>query len=338
MNNTAILFFLSLMATSGVARSNNSNENDDTPNYNADSTWSWGGIFGANFSQVAIGEYWAAGGLSSYSVNTILNFNVGYKKKKVSFDNSINIGYGMIKQGEKNALSSQEWLKSDDKLEFTSKLGYQIKGEKLSISGLVNFKSQAAPGFNYPNETTLTSNFLAPGYLVFGGGIDYKPNAALSMFLAPISSGKITFVHDQKLADAGSFGVQPAERNESGEIIKPGARYRAEFGGFLRIVYKKENLSGNSESPLNDISFQSNIDLFSNYLNSPENIDVNVGLLLGMKVNKYISVTISANAIYDHDTSFKIIERDGDGNETGFHLGPRLQIKEVLGVGFSYKF
>lgn len=338
MNNTATLLFLCLIATSGVAKSTNSNAIDGASNYSADSTWRWGGIFGANFAQVAIGEYWAAGGLSSYSINTILNFDVRYKKKKVSFDNSINIGYGMIKQGEKSALSSQKWLKSDDKLELTSKLGYQIKGEKLSISGLINFISQAAPWFNYPNETVLTSNFLAPGYLVFGGGIDYKPNSTLSMFFAPISSGKITFVHDQNLADAGSFGVQPAERSESGEIVKPGARYRAEFGGFLRIVYKKENLSADSKSPLNDISFQSNIDLFSNYLNSPENIDINASLLLGMKVNKYISVTISANAIYDHDTSFKIIERDGDGNETGFHLGPRLQIKEVLGVGFSYKF
>ena len=336
MKNSAIILVLCLIVTSVVASNPGSNDNG-TANYNADSTWSWCGIFGANFAQVAIGEYWAAGGLSSYSVNTILSFNVNYKKKKIAFDNSINVGYGMIKQGVKSSLASQKWLKSDDKLEVTSKIGYQINGKKVSLSGLFNFKSQVAPGFSYPNETKLTSNFLAPGYLVFGGGIDYKPSDRLSVFFAPFSSGKITFVHDQNLANSGSFGVNPAEFSASGAITKEGLRMRAEFGGFLRVVYKKDNLSPNVNSPLNDISFQTNIDLVSNYLASPENIDINGGLLLGMKVNRHITVTISANAIYDHDILFAIIERDVDGNETGSHLGPRLQVKEVLGVGFSYK-
>jgi hypothetical protein len=281
---------------------------------------------GLNFSQVAIGEYWAKGGLSSYSFNGILGMYANYVKGKISWDNNLDIGYGMIKQGEREALNSQPWLKSDDKVQFNTKFGYQIKDKKISLSSIINFKSQNAPGFEHPNDSVLTSNFLAPGYLVFGAGLDYKPNSNFSFFMSPLSTGKITFVNDQALSDAGAFGVDP------------GSRMRVEFGGFIKLIYKKDNLSKVEGSALNDISFQTTLDLFSNYLNNPENIDVNWGVLIGLKVNKYISATITTNIIYDDDVNFTIEEKDADGNVIGSHLGPRTQFKEALGIGFSYKF
>lgn len=305
--------------------------------YNADSTWKWGGIIGLNFTQVAIGDYWAAGGLSSYSFNGILGLYANHKKGKMTWDNNLDVGYGMIKQGERDNLSSQPWLKSDDKLEFNSKVGRQIKGKKLSLSALVNFKSQLAPGFNFPNDSVLTSNFLAPGYLVFGAGLDYRPNDNFSAFIAPVSAGKITFVNDQNLANAGAFGVEPAVTDTNGNVLIPGSRMRAEFGGFLKMTYKRDNLSEDKESALHDISFQTNLDLFSNYLNNPQNIDVNWSVLIGLKVNKYISATITTNVIYDHDVNFTIEEKDADGNVISTHKGPRTQFKEVLAIGFSYK-
>ena len=295
-------------------------------NYNADSTWKWGGLVNINFSQVAIGEYWAAGGLSSYSLTSLLRLYASHKKGKLSFDNNFDLGYGIIKQGEINTLSSQQWLKSDDRFELNSKLGYQIKDKKTSITGLLNFKSQIAPGLNPADPSIRTSNFLAPGYLVFGGGIDTKPNKYISVFIAPVSSGKLTIVNDQGLADFGAFGVTP------------GSKYRLEFGGFLKIIYKRENISENKDSPLYDISFQSNLDLFSNYLNSPQNIDVNWGMAIGLRVNKYISVTITMNLIYDDDVNFLIEDLDASGNVVSSYLAPRTQLKEVMGVGFAYYF
>ena len=341
MKRTIILLFIIAASKCIAARPLDGNgDKKDQPkaNYNSDSTWRWGGLISVNFSQVAIGEYWAAGGLSSYSLTSLLRLYSNYKKGKTTFDNNFDMGYGIIKQGEMSSLSSQKWLKSDDKLEANSKIGRQIKDKKISVTALLNFKSQIAPGFNYPDQSKLTSNFLAPGYLVFGGGFDIKPNKGLSIFLAPISSGKITFVNDQALADSGSFGVKPATRSPSGEIISHGSRLRAEFGGFMKVLYKKENLSTNADSPLHDVSFQSNLDLFSNYLNSPQNVDVNWGMTIGMKVNKFITVTVTTNLIYDNDVSFLIEETDSGGNVTGTHHGPRVQFKEVLGVGFSYNF
>ncbi len=54
-----------------------------------------------------------------------------------------------------------------------------------------------------------------------------------------------------------------------------------------------------------------------------------------MQINKYITTTIGTTLIYDNDIMIKV-----DDNEDGVidAVGPRLQFKEVLNVGFMYKF
>jgi hypothetical protein len=76
--------------------------------------------------------------------------------------------------------------------------------------------------------------------------------------------------------------------------------------------------------------------LFSDYLKDPQNIQVNWEMLISMKVNKFISASISTNMIYDHNIPVPV-EREINGVKVA-GTGPRLQFKEVLAVGFSYKF
>jgi len=79
----------------------------------------------------------------------------------------------------------------------------------------------------------------------------------------------------------------------------------------------------------------STVDLFSNYLHNPQNIDVNWQVLINMKVNKFLSASITTHIIYDDDIMIPL-DRNEDGITEG--KGPRTQFKEVLGVGLSYKF
>ncbi|MBK8927730.1 MAG: hypothetical protein IPM74_17965 [Crocinitomicaceae bacterium] len=80
---------------------------------------------------------------------------------------------------------------------------------------------------------------------------------------------------------------------------------------------------------MENITITSKLSLFSNYANNPQNIDVNWENLIEFKVNKYISATLATHLIYDDDIDIT----DADGN-----TGPRTQFKEVIGIGFSYKF
>jgi hypothetical protein len=279
--------------------------------------WKTGAVLSVNLTQVSLTN-WNAGGENSVSVNGILSLFANYKKGKSAWDNSLDLGYGILKQDGAGV------RKTDDKIELTSKYG-QKAFKNWYYAGLVNFKSQMTAGYNYPDDSTEISNFLAPGYVLLALGMDYKPSDVLTVFISPLTM-KTTIVNDQNLANAGAFGVDPAEFNNLGALVKKGSNIRSEYGGYFRAQLKKDLME--------NIKLQTRIDLFSNYSEEPTHIDVNWEVLIAMKVNKFISATITTNLIYDHDVDIAVDE-DGDGVTDAF--GPRVQFKEVLGVGLSIK-
>ncbi len=281
--------------------------------------WKKGGTIALNLSQVSLTN-WAAGGLNSISINGLLNLFANYKKGNSLWENYLDLGYGVIQQGKKS-----DWIKTDDKVDFTSKYGQKAFSDWY-YAGLLNFKTQMTVGYNYPDDTTVISNFMAPAYLLGAIGLDYKPSKNLTIFIAPVTT-KNTFVNDPDLANAGAFGVEPAVYDSLGMIITKGQTMRSEFGGYIRLFFKTDIME--------NTSLQTKLDLFSNYLHNPQNIDVSWEVLISMKVNKYISATITTHLLYDDDIDIAI---DSDNDGITDKTGPRTQFKEVLGVGFSYKF
>ncbi|MDQ3191740.1 MAG: DUF3078 domain-containing protein [Bacteroidota bacterium] len=267
--------------------------------------WKKGGLIQIGGSQVSLTN-WIAGGQSSVAVNGIVSLYARKTMESYVWENFLDLGYGLIRQGEQNP-----WRKTDDRLDFTSKFGRTIT-DNWNFTGLLNFKTQFTEGVAENGEKI--SSFMAPAYLIAAIGGEYKPNQNFSFFLAPLAS-KNTFVLDPQLSETGSFGVDP------------GSVYRSEFGGYFRMAYKV--------GIMENISFQTKVELFSNYLNNPENIDVNWETLLSLKVNKYISTTLATHLIYDHDIAIPV-DRTGDGIFDS--SGPRTQFKQVLTVGIAVTF
>jgi len=205
--------------------------------------------------------------------------------------------------------NSESLRKSLDQIYLSSKYGFEI-GKPWYLSVLFDFKTQMAKGYNYPNDSIYISKLMAPGYMNFALGFDYKPNDNLSLMLSPVST-KLTFVLDDSLSAAGSFGVDP------------GKRFRAEFGAYVKFVYTKKAL-------LKNVDFLTRLDLFSNYLKNPQNIDVNWNMKFDMKINDYLSATFETTLKYDDDIKFI--------DESGVKHGARTQLKQFLGIGLTYKF
>jgi hypothetical protein len=272
-----------------------------------DTVWRKGGLLSLNFSQVSLTN-WAAGGQNSVAGNAIVNYFANYKSGKNACDNNIDLGYGLLMQGRKGDL-----LKSDDKIDLSSKYGREA-ARHWYYSALANFRSQFTAGYNYPNDSVAISRFFAPAYLTLAVGMDYKPNNDFSLFLSPATL-RFIFVRDRALSAAGAFGVDPGET------------MRTEAGAYLKTTYKK-NINPN-------LNLQTSLDLFSNYLDQPQNIDVNGQLLLAMKVSKFISASLSLQVLYDDNTKLTFYKDDG---VTVDHVGPGTQFKEVIGIGFAYKF
>ena len=118
---------------------------------------------------------------------------------------------------------------------MNSKLGVETNNEHLLYSTFVNFLTQFADGYKYPNTTDKISGLFAPAYLTLATGIDYKPSEMFSLFVSPVS-GKFTFVTDDELSAAGAFGVEAGKKSraEMGAIVKT---------EFKTSVMKNVNLS-----------------------------------------------------------------------------------------------
>jgi hypothetical protein len=144
--------------------------------------------------------------------------------------------------------------------------------------------------------------------------MDYKPDNSFSLFLSPAAL-RLIFVNDKLLSDAGDFGV------DSGKTLL------VEAGAYLKAEYKKD-ISTN-------VNLQSKLGLFSNYLKNPQNIEVGWQALVLIKVSKLLAASISAELLYDDKTKLVFYKSD---NVTIDHIGPGTQFKEVIGIGFAYKF
>lgn len=286
-----------------------------------DTIWHKGGLGGLNFNQVALSN-WAAGGESSLSLGIVSNLFANYKDSIKTWDNTLDLGYGIIRSGA-NGLR-----KNDDRIDLLSKFGMAAFTNNIYYAALLNFKSQFAPGYPYPDDSTVISRFLAPAYIIASLGVDWKPKDYMSFYFSP-ATGKTTLVLDQDLADAGAYGVEPAVYDTAGNKISNGHKVRNEFGAYFAFNFNK--------TVWENVNLSTRLTLFSNYADHPENIDVNWDMLIGMKINKFLVASITTSLIYDHDIPVPIYEK-ANGVKTQVGTGPRTQFKEVFALGISYRF
>ncbi|WP_163324139.1 DUF3078 domain-containing protein [Draconibacterium mangrovi] len=266
-----------------------------------DTLWTTSGSTTLNFSQVSLNN-WAAGGKSSMSGVVMVNYAANYKKDKLNWDNTFDFRYGFLKEED------QKLRKSDDMIDMSSKLGIEAS-KNWYYSALLNFKSQFATGYDYPDTDNAISKFMAPGYLSIGLGMDYKTDG-FSLMMAPVS-GKFTFVTDDDLSDEGAFGVEE------------GKTMRAELGATVKAQLKKDIWE--------NVTLDTKVDLFSNYLDQPKNIDVDWTFKIIMKVNDYLSANLITQLIYDNDVKIQ-------GDDETLPPSPALQFMESFGVGLTFKF
>ncbi len=280
------------------------------PNDTLPKTWKKGGLFNLNFGQTSLSN-WAAGGDNlQLNVNGFLNLHAFYAKDRNAWDNSLDLALGYIKT---TSLGSR---KSDDRIDLTSKYGYKLSPtSKWYASALFNFRTQFAPGFNYPTATTSTkiSEFLSPGYVLLSLGLDFKPNKDFSLFLSPVTSRWVIVT---------ATGLNPLTPTGKGNVygVPLGKTVNNEFGAYLSANYMKEIVK--------NVTYKGKLDLFSNYKRNPQNIDVFMTNLLSANIFKGISFNLGLDLIYDDDVRIYGTNKDG----------ARTQFREYIGIGYLKKF
>ncbi|MBQ3174821.1 MAG: DUF3078 domain-containing protein [Bacteroidales bacterium] len=264
--------------------------------------WKKGILTEVGFSQVSLTN-WAAGGSGSVALNTYVNAHINYAKGNMYWENRGQFTYGFVQSFQDG------YRKSSDKIVLDSKFGYRAV-DKFYFSAVFNFTSQFSPGFNYASDGTATmvSKMFAPAYMSLGLGIDYKPGKGevFSLNFAPLT-GSTVIVTDSLLRARYSNAPDEAVRFELGAQLTANLKYE---------IFKNCKLT-------------TTLNLFSDYLNEPQNIQIKWDFRADLKINKFLSSSLRTNLIYDD----KILIADKNG-----HSAPRVQFQEIFSLSFTYTF
>lgn len=264
------------------------------------------------FNQAAFNDSWQGGGTSSYAANFGLTHDANYSKNKITWDNRIVIDYGIANQKE------QEFTrKTNDRFELNSLVGREIKESLWYYSFFLNARTQLADGYDFGEDQdgkpirTQATKILSPGYFQAGLGMLWKKSDNLKLNIAPATSRLI--VVNSQFTNVGTNQTDIDAFNQVGYFgVRANQTSRLEFGASIG-AYGKFTLSKN-------IVMENVLNLYSNYLEDMQNVDLDYTANLVMSVNKWITANVTFQGIYD------------DNAVKGF------QIREALGVGISYGF
>jgi Protein of unknown function (DUF3078) len=246
--------------------------------------WNKGGTMNLSLTQAGINNDWfqVNGGEKSFiGVKGILDYNFDRKKGKTNWLNSLRGRYGVAK----STSTGDAFLKNDDYLNFNSIYGKEFR-KNWSYAGYFGLESQ------------FEDAFLTPGFIKFGPGLLYKPNAHFSVLMSPLMV-QLTTKLKPSLKNVNIFGVDAGKTAAFGlgAFVQANANYNIGKG----------------------VNYKSTTTLYSNYLKNPGNIVFDMNNLFTFTVNKYIGATFMLNARYND------LEIKG------------MQVQHGLGLGLSYK-
>ncbi len=275
--------------------------------------WTKTGNIGLLFNQSAFNAEWLGGGTSNIAGNLSISYDFNYRKGDLTWDNKILADYGLTK------IKDQEFTrKTNDRFEFNSLVGKQIKDSNWYYSFFLNFRTQFAPGYVFGEDAagneirTETTHIFSPAYLQLGPGMLWKKSDNLKVNIAP-ATARFIFV-DGDFTDVGSDQAAIDAFNDAGGYfgVEANDSFRFEFGAAVNAYAKFELMK--------NVSMENILNLYSNYLEDPQNVDIDYTANIVMTINKYLSTNLTFQAIYDDNA-----------------IGA-FQIREVFGLGVNYGF
>ena len=264
--------------------------------------WKKSGLTSLIVNQTAFSN-WVSGGENSIAATLSVDYNIHYYKNGWSWDTKIIGSFGINKNSD-----SKYFKKIDDRIEINSLIGKKFI-EKFSFSSFLNFKTQFAKGFKYSNPSEdveikeETTRFLSPAYLQIGVGVYWKENNSLWVNMAPITG---------RLILASKKFTDNLENGEEYFGVPKGEISRFELGASISAFYKFEVIE--------NIQLEQRINLYSDYLEQAENIDIDYTITAFMKINDYLSTNLIIQCLYDENAIKKVQLREVFGLAINLNL------------------
>ena len=253
-----------------------------------DSTSNWKKSLrvGLNISQASVSSNWKAGGVSSFGFNSLFSFKANYKKEKVSWDNEIDLLYGMVNN------QGQGPRKIQDRVFLDTKYGHALSA-KWDAFAAVNVQTQFGRGYKYVKDVNgveqglLVSDSFSPVYITSTLGFEYHPTDYFKLRLSPIAP-RVTILSNNDGRYVAVDSVAPYG-------VPVGKSTRFEWYAFQMMADFNKDIATNVNLKVRYI-------LFANYQTlEAKKIDHRVDLNLTGKVNRYLNVSLGGIFLYDYD-------------------------------------
>jgi hypothetical protein len=273
--------------------------------------WQIKGVANINLTQGAVSN-WTEGGDNYISALNILKLSANYKKDNSSWANAGEFRYGAMIASDKTKEKGMKLVKTDDRIDIYSTYGQHFFG-KWDMTVMLNFKSQFAKGYDYPNDSVVISDFLSPANIYFALGFEYKQKDYLSVMLSPVTSKTMIVANPE--VDETKYGIEKGERS------------KREIGIYLKTNYKV--------TLFDNVIMNNKLILFSNYLENMQNVDVDYQVDFTMKVNTFIQASLRMYFVYDDDIEIPVYKYI-NYKKTKVGVTKGLQFKEMLAIGFVF--
>lgn len=272
--------------------------------------WHKEGGISLMFNQAAFNNNWTGGGTTNYAANLKFNYDFNYRYNKLTVDNRVFADYGLTKN------KGEEYRrKTNDRVELNTIVGTKVRDTNWYYSFFINFKTQFTDGYDYEKDAndalqrTRKTDFFSPAYLQFGPGMLWKKNDNFKVNISPFAA-RLTFV-DKKFTDVGNDPEAIAAFNEDKYFgVEANKTTNFELGASLN-AYAKFDLVKN-------VKVENILALYSDYLDKPQNMNLDYTLNIVMKINDYMSANATFQAIYEENAV------------------SAFQIRESIGIGFNY--
>ena len=269
--------------------------------------WKTGARIDFSLSQYAF-SHAARGGINKAIFLITSKGSANYKKGKVTWNNSYDYRYGILK------MEGMRMYKNSEALIISNSFHHRAyKNYHYSVTS--RFDSQFFPGFRNATDTIPLSKFLAPAIYSVGVGMTYKPSKELTITGDPLS-GKLTFVADTASIQQQKHGIPEDQW------------MKMEVGTKVNIIYKKVLWK--------NVDITSNLGVFRSYVDNPMP-DIDWRTDVNLKVFKYLITKFYLRLKYDDDVilpDYKYI----DGVRTKVGSGKFIQVNQYFGISFVFHF
>ena len=285
----------------------------------ADSVGKGQWIFEGRF-QLALNQAYSSNWIGSsdpfIGLSTLDNLSLFYRKDKISWDNTLDIDFGMRQVFAAKGTPSRKPEKTSDKLDFSSQIGFRMKNDWY-YGALLQLNTQMMAGRDPANDSIKTSSFMTPGYLTLSLGISYK-RPKWSWYISP-AAAKLTTKTDPIFYPQEAFGV---DSNKKANLS---------IGAFTRISFAADLHP--------KINLNTKLELFYDYMGEytqMRNMTANFEMTWRFSITDWLSITLRTALLYDYNIRFPVY--DSNGAVIAGKTTDHLQFQETFGLTLGYKF